>query len=65
MHQDPVMSIESNTFAIVGNNILKVDNYDLISVSSKHTNKRSVNYNNQKGIVPKNNSRICGCKIKT
>ena len=56
------------TFALAAQNMIKVDNYDASSVSSKHVSNRSHGKNSKgKGEASSQirSGRSCACKIKT
>lgn len=63
-HSHKIAMRTSNTFTMTGQNVLNIENYDAISVSSRNTSQKERVKTNQHGPVePK--GRSCACKTKT
>lgn len=57
-----------NTFTITGQNVLNIDGYDAVSISSKNASNKSKNASNRSKQVPlelPKVNRSCACKFKT
>ena len=57
-----IKQTNNNTFTMAGQNVLNIDNYDAISVSSKNNSKSS---KSKKVTIEAKGGRECACKTKT
>jgi hypothetical protein len=55
----------NNTFAVAGQNVLSIDNYDVVSVSSKNASNYEKKPANPSITLEMKGGRSCNCKIKS